>query len=255
MNPYLENPELWPEVHSRLIVALADDIALPLRPNYYVAVEKRTYMAEPDNSLLVGISDVSIFTKSTPNQQGETSSTTAVLPTSEPLTVTVPLLEEVQERYLEVREVNSGAVITTIEVLSPKNKRPGEGRDAYLQKRQQVLASQTHLVEIDLLRAGKPMPIQERVPDTDNRILVSRGDRRPTAHLYAFTLRDVIPNFPLPLKAGDTEPVVNLNAILDGVYQRAGFDLRIDYAQPVQPTLSQEDAAWVDEQLRQAGLR
>ncbi|WP_392533388.1 DUF4058 family protein [Nostoc sp. C117] len=31
MNPYLENPELWPEVHSRLIIAIADAIAPQLR--------------------------------------------------------------------------------------------------------------------------------------------------------------------------------------------------------------------------------
>ncbi len=255
MNPHLENPDLWSEVHSRLIVAIADAIAPPLRPNYYVAVEKRTYMAEPEDSVLVGIPDVSVFLKSAQNQQGETSAATAVLPSSEPLTVAVPLMEEAQERYLEIREVKSGAVITTIEVLSPKNKRSGARREAYLRKRQQVLASLTHLVEIDLLRAGKPMPIQGDVPDAAYRILVSRGDRRPTAHLYACTLRDAIPCFPLPLKAGDEEPVVNLNEILNGVYERAGFDLRIDYGQPVQPALAQEDAAWVAERLRGVGVR
>jgi len=255
MNPYLENPELWAEVHSRLIVAIADAIAPPLRPNYYVAVEKRTYMAEPEDSLLVGVPDVSVFTKSVQDQRSEKAAATAVMSASEPLTVAVPLMEEVQERYLEIREVKSGAVVTAIEVLSPKNKRAGEGRDAYLRKRQQVLTSLTHLVEIDLLRAGKPMPIQGDVPDTAYRILVSRGDRRPTAHLYAFTLRDDIPVFPLPLRPGDEEPEVNLNEILNGVYERAGFDLRIDYTQPVQPALTQEDRDWVREQLQQAGVQ
>jgi len=256
-NPYLENSELWSEVHSRLIVAIADEIALPLRPNYYVAVEKRTYMAEPDDSVLVGIPDVSVFSKSAVNRQGdESQSATAVLPSaSEPLTVTVPLMEEMQERYLEIREVKTGVVITTLEVLSPKNKRAGEGRDAYLRKRQKVLASLTHLVEIDLLRAGKPMPIQGNAPSADYRILVSRGDRRPTAQLYAFSLRDPIPKFPLPLKIEDAEPLVNLNEILNGVYERAGFDLRIDYTQPLQPPLTEEEMAWVDGLLREAGLR
>jgi hypothetical protein len=257
MNPYLENPELWSEVHSRLIVALADEIALPLRPNYYVAVEKRTYMTEPDDSILVGIPDVSVFSKSAANRQGDESQTaTAVLPSAaEPLTVTVPLMEEMQERYLEIREVKTGAVITTLEVLSPKNKRAGEGRDAYLRKRQQVLTSLTHLVEIDLLRAGKPMPIQGNPPKADYRILVSRGDRRPTAQLYAFSLRDPIPGFPLPLKVGHAEPLVNLNEILNGVYERAGFDLRIDYTQPLQPPLAEEGMAWIDGLLQEAGLR
>lgn len=43
---------------------------------------------------------------------------------------------EVKERYLEVREVGTHEVITIIEVLSPKNKRKGEGRIAYEKKRQ-----------------------------------------------------------------------------------------------------------------------
>ncbi|MGF1496535.1 MAG: DUF4058 family protein [Elainellaceae cyanobacterium] len=241
MNPYLENPELWSEVHSRLVVAIADAIALPLRPNYYVAVEKRTYWVEPDDSVLVSVPDVSVFSKSATNRQELPAATAVLSSASEPLTVTVPLMEEVQERYLEIREVKTGAVITTLELLSPKNKRAGEGRDAYLRKRQRVLASFTHLVEIDLLRAGKPMPVQSLPPEADYRILVSRGDRRPTAQLYAFTLRDPIPNFPLPLKAGDPDLLVDLNPILDGVYERAGFDLRIDYDQPLQPALAQDD--------------
>lgn len=253
MDPYLENSELWSEVHSRLIVAIADEIASPLRPHYFVAVEKRTYMAEPDDTVLVGIPDVSVFSKSTVNQGDQ--SQTAVLPSaSEPLLVMVPLMEEVQERYLEIREVKTGAVITTLEILSPKNKRVGAGREAYLRKRQQVLSSLTHLVEIDLLRTEKAIPVQGNLPDSDYRILVSRSDLRPTAHLYAFTLRDSIPSFSLPLKAGDAEPIINLNQILDGVYERAGFDLRVDYTQPTQPPLTSADTDWAQIRLQEAGI-
>lgn len=43
MNPYLENPEVWPEVHSRSIIAIADAIAPQVRPKYRVAVEKWVY--------------------------------------------------------------------------------------------------------------------------------------------------------------------------------------------------------------------
>ncbi len=43
MDPYLEHPELWPEVHNRLIVAIADTLAPQLRPKYRVAIEKRVY--------------------------------------------------------------------------------------------------------------------------------------------------------------------------------------------------------------------
>ncbi|MGC1309994.1 MAG: DUF4058 family protein [Phormidesmis sp.] len=44
MDPYLEMPELWSEVHSRLIVAIADNLSEQLSDAYRVAIEKRTYL-------------------------------------------------------------------------------------------------------------------------------------------------------------------------------------------------------------------
>ncbi len=121
--------------------------------------------------------------------------------------------EEVREGYLEIREVATGYVVTVMEVLSPTNKRTGVGRQAYETKRREVLSSPTHLVEIDLLRTGKPMPILNETQQTNYRILVGRGNRRPLAQLYAFNVRQEIPSFPLPLQTGDTEPLVDLQGL------------------------------------------
>lgn len=246
MNPYLENPELWSEVHSRLIVAIADDLTDHLSEKYRVAIEKRTYFSGGDDSLLVGIPDVSIVSKRT---EENSSAATAML-TSEPLTVTVPMVEEVQERYLEIREVATGAVITAIEILSPKNKRAGDGRQAYERKRNQVLASLTHLVEIDLLRGGQPLPMSGSAK-SDYRILVSRSDRRPSAQLYAFSVRQEVPSFLVPLKAGEEEPLLRLQDILRKVYKRGRYHLTIDYTQPAQPPLAQDDQNWLTTLLEQ----
>jgi hypothetical protein len=102
---------------------------------------------------------------------------------------------ELKERYLEVREAKTNVVIAVIEVLSPKNKRSGEGRESYLRKRQLILSSQSHLVEIDLLRAHEAMPMVDAEVATDYRILVSDSNQRPFANLYGFNLRDAIPQF------------------------------------------------------------
>ncbi len=142
MDPYLENPELWPDVHSRLIVAIGDDLTEHLSENYRVAIEKRTYFSSGDDSLLVGIPDISVVAKRT-DESLPIATTTLISP--EPITVAVPMAEEVQERYLEIRDVTTDAIITAIEILSPKNKRVGEDRQAYERKRNQVLASLTHL--------------------------------------------------------------------------------------------------------------
>jgi hypothetical protein len=253
MNPYLERPELWAEVHNRLIVAIADVLGPQLRPKYRVGLEKRVYQAIEPESLLVGIPDVLVGTSQATTQAA--SSVAVAPPLVQPVTVMLPMPEEVREGYLEVREVGTGEVVTVIELLSPKNKRSGEGRRTYESKRQQVLSSSTHLVEIDLLRGGEPMPILGPQIESPYRILVSRSNRRPQAALYPFDLRQPIPTFPLPLQPEDAEPLIELQLILQGVYDRAGFDLAIDYAQEPVPPLTEADAAWAAELLQQQELR
>jgi hypothetical protein len=61
----------------------------------------------------------------------------------------------------------------------------------------------------------------------------------------------MIPQFPLPLRAGDAEPIVDLQGLLNGVYDRGAYDLRIDYTAAPVPPLSETDAAWADVLLRE----
>ncbi|MDZ8184269.1 MAG: DUF4058 family protein [Nostoc sp. ChiSLP02] len=254
MNPYLEDPALWPGVDGRLIVAIADFLSPQLRPKYFVAIEERIYQTTGDDRLLVGIPDV-IIKNSQTEINPKIPNIALATPVVQPKTVTVPIPETVKERYLEVRKVGTQEVVTAIEVLSPKNKRPGEGRNAYETKRQRVLGSLTHLVEIDLLRPGEAMLVFGDGTQNDYRILVSRAENRPQSHLYAFNLQDVIPSFPLPLRTGDNEPLVNLQSLLAGIYDRASYDLVIDYSQQPALQLSEENAVWVDGLLREKGLR
>lgn len=254
MDPYLEHPDLWPGVHHWLIIEIARLLSPQLRPKYRVAVEVRMYETSGENSLLVGIPDVTVKHRLIATNSTMTNVAVAA-PTAQPTRVTIPVPERIKEGYLEVREVGTEEVVTTIEILSPTNKRTGKGRQMYEEKRHQVLGSRTHLVEIDLLRAGEPMPFFENNIESHYRILVCRGDRRPYADLYGFKLQDVIPSFPLPLRSGDTEPVVDLQTLLSGVYDISGYDLVIDYNKEPVPPLSESDASWADALLQEQGLR
>lgn len=247
MNPYLELPALWSEFHSRLIVALSDVLTPQLRPKYYAAVETRTYLDDGESDLLVGIPDTMVLSV----KGNSTSSETAIVATkNRPKQIQLPMPTEVKERYLEIREVGTHEVITVIEVLSPKNKRKGEGRSIYEKKRLRILGSISHFIEIDLLRDNSPMPMIGVEEPSDYRIVVSRANTRPMADLYAFRLQETIPNFTLPLKPEDSELDVNLQSILLDVYDRGSYDLRIDYHQPVPPPkLSEADRVWVDRLL------
>lgn len=261
MNPYLEHPSLWPGVHHWLIIGLAGHLSPQLRPQYRVAVEVRMYETVGDQSLLVGIPDVAVNRM---QRQGEprqnqpersvalasTSGTVAAMPER----VTVPVAETIKQGYLEIREVSTGQVITVVEILSPVNKRSGKGRQQYEEKRNRILNSDTHLVEIDLLREGQPMAYFSREAVSDYRVLVSRAALRPQAELYGFNLPDLIPTFPMPLMGVEQGPAVNLNQLLQAVYDQGSFDLAIDYRQPPSGFTEPAVKRWLNEILQSANL-
>ena len=169
--------------------------------------------------------------------------------------VELPIPDHVREAYLEVRHVGTAEVVTVLEILSPTNKHPGEGRRQYEQKRLTIFGTPTNLVEIDLLRAGDPMTMWGNSHASHYRVLVSRARQRPSGDLYPFNVRQPIPDIPLPLLPDDAEPSVELNRILHDLYERAGYDLRINYRGDATPPLEGDDAVWADALLREAGLR
>ena len=248
MDPYLEQPAFWSSFHTRLIVGLADAIAPALRPKYYVEVETRSYLDTPEGELLIGIPDAIVLSDSQATDDKSklsfTGNTTLALKRP-PLPVTLPMPVETKERYLEIREVSNDKVITVIEILSPANKRSGRGRDKYEAKRLDVLGSNSHLVEIDLLRAHPSLPINRPHPILDYYILVSSANQRPQAQLYPFSIKEPFPTFLMPLKQKDEFISVDMQTIFEGVIERASYDSRIDYSRPLPlPPLSPEDQNW-----------
>lgn len=239
MDPYLEHPALWPDVHNRLIAALADALSPAVAPRYYVALERRTYLLTPDDLVFIGRPDVALVERAESRVPGPRPA-----PVTAVLEVDVPMADEVEEVFLEIHEVSTRRCVTIVELLSPVNKLTGRGREAYLQKRSEILRTRTSLVEVDLLRAGDPMPVVGPPVRSDYRILVSRGVRRPRAQLLPWTVRHAIPTFALPLLEGDVEPTVDVGAVLHALYERARFDLRLDYAPPPVPPLAEDDVDW-----------
>jgi hypothetical protein len=238
MNPWLEDARLWRDVHQSLITALRDVLAPQLEPRYFVAVETHTYMAAaPTQPIHTCYPDVSIL------GIGEAAIAYTPPAATLPLVIDLPLPEPYEEPYLEVRLAPEGEVVTVIELLSHTNKRAGDERRSYLEKRAALIDSAVHFVEIDLLRAHEPLPFAGR-PDAAYRIFIHRRELGRRAHLYPFVLRQPIPIFPLPLLPGNPEPRVDLGAILHALYDRARYKLVIDYRQPPAPPLNAEDAAW-----------
>lgn len=140
-------------------------------------------------------------------------------------------------------------VVTVIEVLSPTNKHPGEGQDSYQGRRSRVLCSPANLMEIDLLRAGSRPPMLHPLPRADYMVLVTRRAERPQCAVYAWNLPDAMPLVPVPLRPGAPEPPLDLKRAVDIVYDRARYDMVVNYHKPPAPPLRPAAARWVRKQV------
>lgn len=242
MDPYLEDPALWPDVHSRLITVLSDLLTAQVAPQFVVRIEQSVYITADDDPLTRQQIAPDLYLVRGP-QAGESSSTKSAItaPTlAEPLN---PI--EIRDRYLEIHDARSRAVIATLEILSPITKAAGTpGRDAFLRKRRAVMASPAHWIEIDLLRAGeRPAEIAGR---SDYYALLKRGNTFGPFELWYANLHDSLPTIGIPLRPPFSDVPLNLQEALDTVYARARYGDDVDYARPVPaPALLPADRAWV----------
>jgi hypothetical protein len=164
-----------------------------------------------------------------------------------------PIPEEHREAFLVIRGREGHEVVTVLEILSPANKRSSsDGRAEYLAKREAILRSQTDLVELDLLRGGERLPVLGPAPPGDFYAIVSRAPRRPRAEIYAWTLRDALPRIPVPLRGDDPDVAIDLPTIFATLYERARYDLTLDYEAVLAPSLAEGDAAWARERIAAA---
>ena len=86
------------------------------------------------------------------------------------------------------------------------------------------------------------------LPECAYYALVSRADQRPKADVWSVGLRDRLPHFVVPVKAGEAEPSIDLQSILHRVYDASGYASSIYDGLP-EPLLKPPDAAWAEELL------
>lgn len=256
MDPYLERPGLWPDVHHGLISQIQANLTPLLRPKYVAGVELRVYISnDDDNGRKVMIPDVRVDTADYPKNGSNRSASASALVVDEPSFITL-LNEEIEEAYLAIRELKSDTLVAIIEVLSPTNKVPGSaGRNSFMAKRSEILNSEVHWLEIDLLRDGKPTALNAEFRQSDYRILVSHARHHLRARYWPRSVRQPLPTIGVPLRQKDPDVPLDLGSVLQSAYDRAGWDLKIDYARPPDPPLRPDDAKWANKLLRAKGLR
>ena len=243
MDPYLEGGS-WPDFHMLLISEMRTLLSGRIRPKYIVEAERRVYLeTDPSDPERFIRPDVAIEME--PYGPSGRAVQTDAVSLAEPVTLTLPMPAEHREAYLTIRLAKPRKVVTVIEVLSPTNKNlRTTGREVYLAKRDGVLECKTHLVELDLLRGGERLPTVQPLPAADYYAFVSRGNRRPQVDVYPWSLRQPMPAIPIPLEPEDPDVVLDLQAVFNAVYDRAGYDYSLDYEGQVEPPLADADAQW-----------
>ncbi len=256
MDPYLEDPGLWPDVHNELISQARAVLSQQLRPRYTVRIENRAYVSgEDDPGRDVIVPDVRVAQRSRRKAATLPPPGGKPPPVTEPEVLTTLLDDEMQEPYLEILDRANRRVVTVIEVVSPTNKIAGsEGRRSYQQKRSEVLRSPSHWMEIDLLRAGAAV-VPRLARPYDYVVHVSRAGQRPTGLVWRIFLEDRLPVVGVPLKPEDADAPLDLQQVLTTAYDRAGYDLDLDYRRPPSVPLTREQARWANPLLREKGLR
>ena len=247
MDPYLEHPALWPGLHNRLIVTLANQLQPHLLPRYIASIEERVFVEGRDRETIPDILVRELRPSAEAVAAKQTSRGAPILLVVDPV--------EVHEAYIEILDRYAKMkVVTIIELVSPSNKRQREGRRVYRTKQRETLSGRRHLVEIDLLRRGRhvlALPswrAQDLLP-YDYLACVNRFPNRHQFESYSWRVRERIPLINVPLRAPDADVTLDVQAALEQAYQDAGYALMLRYNEPCQPALNAADQQWADERL------
>lgn len=258
MDPFLESPRLFPDLHDSMVARVRDALNEGLDAPYFAGISSRVWIEATQRRIGP---DVHVWRPDSDDSDWSSTSggSVAVADKVETLPVVVHVPDdEIREPYIEVYADEGGErLVTVIEVLSLTNKTPGEhGRNLYLQKQREVLQSQVHLVEIDLLRGGThttAVPLgnaRHQAGAFEYHVCIHRFDRREDFFVYPVRLGTRLPTIEIPLLPGDPGIKLDLQAALDHCYDAGLYTRRVKYAErSPEPPLTPEQDRWVQETL------
>ncbi len=273
MDPYLEDPDLWPDFHDRLAGVISAQLNALLPPQFYSRLQKRSEsgVVVEAGTLRRIIPDVTLL-RQVLHEPAPSYATTGVSSIALPRTQATPGIElrvrtdAFQHRFVEIRDARSGhKVVTVLEIVSPSNKLLGPDRRPYEAKQLEVLNTDANLIELDLLRTGRRLlPYPELAAtvdamDPDYLVLLNRSALREGLWmdytLYPTGVRDPLPCIPVPLSGQTPDVLLDLQVAANRAYVEGPYRRIVDYTVEPEPPLRSKDAAWANQLLAADGLR
>lgn len=262
MDPYIEACGFWEGFHNHLIESIYRYLSQKVPPGYAVDTGVRTYIVMVEHDGKDGhdaLPDVTIAETPARRKQGKKGATAVVEPDPDAESVSMQafIVEEFREAFVEVfTKRKDRQLVTSIEVLSPTNKRPGtEGYNLYTRKRQAMLLGRANFIEIDFIRGEPKLPMLTEWPVSPYAILVSRQTRAPFCRAWKADFQQTLPAIPVPLLEGDADLRLDLQSLVDELYAIGRYHEHIDYTIPVTPPFSEAEARWWRDRSKQAAPR
>jgi Protein of unknown function (DUF4058) len=261
MDPYLESPDWFPGLHDSLIVFMKGALQRSLPEAYYADSTQRVWVEYSQRHVEP---DVEVVQSGRRPRKGARGAGLALAEpeAAAPLVVTVETVEHgpFKESFLEIRRRRGKhlQIVTSIEILSPANKKLGSpGREKFLEKQRETLSSETHLVEIDLLRGGAhALAVPKELVtaaggSTEYLISIHRFDRPKEFLVYPISLRQRLPKIAIPLSPGDPDVTLDLQSVFDQSYDFGPYRREIEYGKdPIVPRLKPNQAEWAANLLK-----
>jgi hypothetical protein len=255
MDPFIEACGLWEDLHTHLIEDIYRQLADAVPDRYVVRSGERNYLVVANEEIprqrpfKPGVTNTA---RAGAEDAGQSEGAVAVAEPAE-LTMRAYVEEGFREPFVEVLEIGpENRLVTCVELLSPSNKRfNSPGWDQYLRKRQGLLQGhETNLVEIDLLRGGRRMPMFDPWPNSPYAILIARASKVPNCGVIRADFRTRLPPIAIPLLKPDSDISIDLQPTIEASYARSKYYRTIDYSKPIMPPLAAEDELWLRERLR-----
>jgi Protein of unknown function (DUF4058) len=270
MDPYLEHPRFFPDLHGGLITFLKQELQQRLPEAYYAQADEQVWLETSHRYVEPDVNVMRERRSHKPRRRRRGQGGVAVAePEAEmeqrfnrPVTIIVETVEHAEhaEPFLEIHGRWNGQdrLVAAIEVVSPFNKTPGnQGYDKYRTKQREILAGQAHLIEIDLLRAGTHVTVvppdiaREEAGPFDYHVSIHRCDRPREYVVYPIRLGDRLPVIDVPLLAEDPSVLLDLQAAFDRAYDAGPYRKRIRYGEDaIDPPLEPEQVEWAKTLLK-----
>ena len=241
MDPYLEGPAFWADFHATFLGCWREAVAAALPENYDARLNESVNLVQMSPEIIKLIyPDIAVSQGPRKTKRVKAKGGTLLL---EPVSIPHEFVDEVRQSQIEILHRPDRTLVGVLELLSPYNK-TGDGFDQYRAKRNAILVQKVHLVELDLLLAGKRLPLSQPLPAADYYALLSLADDRPNCEVFHWTVRQPLPTIPIPLRAPDADVQVDLGEVFRTTYERGRYARSLAYSEPPVAPLQKEDQGW-----------